>query len=66
MAFPEFGGGQSWSTATLPLSSKATTPSLYLRSPNVVHWDVHHVLVQEDGCRTGPSSCTMQREVGIT
>ena len=37
MGFPGLGGGQGWSAATLPLSSRATAPSLYLRSQNNTH-----------------------------
>lgn len=34
MSFPGLGRGQDWSAATFPLSSRATAPSLYLRSPD--------------------------------
>lgn len=37
MVFPGLGRGQGWSAATFPLSSWATAPSLYLRSPNNIH-----------------------------
>lgn len=37
MGFPGLGGGQGWSAATLPLSSRASAPSLYLRSQNITH-----------------------------
>lgn len=37
MGFPRLGQGQGWSAATLPLSSQAPAPSLYLRSQNHIH-----------------------------
>lgn len=37
MGFPGLGQGQGWSAATLPLSSQAPAPSLYLRSQNHIH-----------------------------
>lgn len=50
--FPGLGQGQGWSAATLPLSSQAPAPSLYLRSQNHIHGALGALWARPTACNT--------------